>query len=371
MPAIGAILGSVCAGIAAAVSAVAAALSGVIAGIAGAIKAVVGGIAAVIGSAVFKVASGIYSVVSAITMDMIAPLASGIGDFAGTIATVVSDMSRGLATAINGITLPVRSVYTATVRTLSDIYEGTIDPVIKRVEHILDGRIKLIKVTFEAVDKTATVLLTPIKDSLQWIYNSVQKVGEGIKTAFHPSARMADLIKAHPEAWDRAMGLTDVFLADLQDMAVITATEASLLALPDLFNIVNAVGTLKVLDNLLKGQSSIGEALTAVGQGEAGMIVAAIVELSKGIVTASVELLDYVDSNVGLLRKQIDGLDETLWRNIRERTELTKSEVLAVVTPRMTVLGDRQLKVVRDIARLSRHVEDRAWFAFMLARALP
>lgn len=370
MPAIGALLASVAASVAGVVSGIAAALSSVVAGIASAIGGVISAIGAVLGNTLVQIGSGIYSIVKALTVDLMAPIGSLVGDIAGTIGVVVGNLAGGLAQAIAGITLPVTKTVTSQGRSLGDALKHVGDGVVKTIRRVWYGMAQTWEVVFECVDKTATVILTPIKGGLEAIYGMVQKLGQGIKTAFHPSARYKELITENPGLWDLAEHSQDTFLMLLEQDGIITSTEAFLVTLPDVYEVLHTVGTLKVLDDLLKGQTDVSQALMAVGQGEAGQILAAIVHLSKNIVTASVELLDYVDGNVSLLRQQIDALDETMRSSLSRRIEVAEAAALAAVTPKLAVIDDRQLKLNRDISRLSRHLEDESWFAYMLLRVL-
>jgi len=80
--------------------------------------------------------------------------------------------------------------------------------------------------------------------------------------------------------------------------------------------------------------------------------------------------MDKIDTEYELLGATIDTFDERIEASINERMELTKAEVLSVVTPRMTTLGRNQQMVIKGIARISRHIEDESWFVAMFLRML-
>jgi len=312
-----------------------------------------------VGSAIASVAGPIVSAIGA----AVAPLVSGIGSIVGGIASTLGGALAPIIDTIGGI---ANWVVTSVGQTASSLVKTVGDAV----KPFLDGLGKAIKSVTEAVGKVTKPILEPIKAGLETIKGAVEKVGQWVNTAFHPSARLAELQKAHPELWEMSQGYTDSFIMYLEDAAIISSTEASLLALPDVFVTINQVATLKVLADLVKGQASVTDLLGKVADGSSVMTAVAIAELSKSIITSTVGIMDHVDTDIGILRASIDAFDETVKSSLQQYASETKAEILAAVTPKLNYLGDNQQKVTAAVARLARHIEDEGWFAAMLLRVL-
>lgn len=348
MPAAVVAIVAVASSVAAAVVAVAATIAAALAGIAAAVGSVISAIGSVIFSTIGKLVTGVYGIVRAISAGVAAPVIEAVANIADTIGPLVTNLAQGLAQAIQGITLPIYK----TIKVIKNIG--------------LDFTAKL----YTVIDGPATMILTPIKAGLEVIYSAVQAVANMVTTAFHPSARFTELQKAHPEMWELAEHNPTLFIQDLQSAAIISSTEASLLVLPDVINIIKQASTVKLLVDLIKGQGDMTKLIGQVAEGKSVETAIAIAQLSKGIITSTVGVMDYVDSNVNILRAGIDNFDERLKTSLADEIAITKAELLAAVTPKMMTLGTNQQKVLSGIARISRHIEDESWFAAMLIRLL-
>jgi len=133
---------------------------------------------------------------------------------------------------------------------------------------------------------------------------------------------------------------------------------------------INEAAELKVLADLLKSTTDVTQHIQAVNEGKGFETAAAIAELLKSNITSTVGLMNRVELEYELTRASIEGAEENLRRSFREKVDLSKAEILAAVTPRLDVLGSYQEKVISGIARIYRHVEDEAWFGYMLLKVL-
>jgi len=370
MPAIGAAIAGIAGAIAGVASAIGAALAAAIGSIAGAIGATIGGIAGAIGSTLGSVASGIISVVSALGKGVTAPLFESAAAIASLVAKTAMSLGAGLVEAIGSISVPVTKTVTVTGKSLADAVMRVGKPLVEVVEqgrHVIG---EIYAYVLKVIDPVATAVLTPIKIGLEVVYGAVQQVGKWVTYAFHPTARINELAAENPGLWEACAKDSGAFVNALEAGAQISTTEAFLLRLPDVLQTLEQVSTLKVLYDLTQGHASIGDSLSRVTGENIAPLFEAIVELSKGIITTSVAIMDKVDSEVEILRAGVDSLDERIRTSFKEMVAKTKAEVLAAVTPKMETLGRHQALVASGVARLSRHIEDEAWFGAMLVRML-
>jgi len=243
-----------------------------------------------------------------------------------------------------------------------------------------------------SVTKATEPILRPVFDGLLNVYDAVQEIERAIVITFDPKGQLATLIQANPDLWSAAKGSDIVFRDLLVGHGVITQMEASLLQLPDVIGIINEVATLKVLGDMIAGNASIADLLGKVSEGRSFETARSIALLSKEIMTTGINIMDLVDTNVGILKASIEGFDERVKENLRIFGEEAKAEILKAVTPRidrlglsisgirerqdnifapkLSGLGRYQMGMNRGIARVFRHVEDQPWFMYMLIRAL-
>jgi len=320
------------------------AIAAVVTSVAGSVVAAIAPIAAAIASAIAPAVAAIGSVIGAITGALsaaVAPIMSTAGGVANWVVTSVGQTAGSL------------------VKTISD----TATPLLRGVTDAI-GKLAA------GIDKATAPILEPIKGGLEIVKTKVEAVNRWVTTAFHPSARMTELKLAHPELWEAAEHVDSSFIALLESDMIVTSTEASLLALPDVIETISMVSTVKVLADLVKGQAGISELLGAISQGEAFKTAQAIALLTQNIATTTTGIMDKVDTDVGVLRASIDAFDERLKRSLQECAQQTRAEILNVVTPKQQVLGEHQLALERQIARLARHIEDEVWFGAMLLKIL-
>lgn len=370
MPAIGAAISGIAGAIAGVASAIGAALAGAIGSIAGAIGATISGIAGVVGSTLGTVASGIISVVSSLGKGLTAPLFETAASVVSLIAQTAMSLGSGLVEAIGSISVPVIKTVTVSGKNLADALSKVSAPVVEVVREA--GKImgEQYRFILKVIDPVATAVLTPIKMGLEVVYGAVQQIGKWVTYAFHPTARINELAAENPALWEMCGKDPGAFVNALEAGAQISTTEAFLIRLPDVIATMQQVSTLKVLYDLTQGHASITDALSRVTGENIAPLFEAIVQLSKGIITTSVAIMDKVDSEVTLLRAGIDSLDERIRTSFKEFVAKTEAEVLAAVTPKLDTLGRHQQKVISGVARLSRHIEDEAWFGWMLLKAL-
>jgi len=341
-------------------------ISSVIGSVASAVAAAVVPIATAIASAVAPLVSAIGSILGGITSVLgtaIAPILNTVGGIANWIVTSVGQTVGGLLETVGNVTGPFLDGLGKAIDGVAKAMEGVLRPVYRTFRGITQQ-------VGQVLDTAARPILEPIKAGLEVVYEKVQAVGDWVNTAFHPSAELAKLQTAHPELWEMSQGYVDSFIMYLQEAGIVSSTKAALLALPDVMVIISQVATVKLLADLVKGQASISDLLDKVAEGKSFETAVAIAQLSKSIVTSTVGIMDRVDTDVGILRASIDTFDEQLKASLDEQMELTRAEVLTIVTPKMTTLGSNQKMVIKGIARISRHIEDESWFVAMFLRML-
>lgn len=312
-----------------------------------------------VGSAVATVVTPIASAISAAVAPAVAAIGSVVGAIAGALGTVAAPIFSTVSGIASWVTTAIGQTVGGLVKTLGDAVGPFVDKLGEAISTLTKG-----------ITKAAEPILSPIRDSLQFLLEKVQAVGDWVSTAFHPSAELEALKTAHPEVWAASDGSNIVFRDLLVSRGLISSTKGALILLPDALETISQVATLKVLADLVQGQASVSDLLNKVAQGKGFETAAAIAQLSKSIVSTSVGIMDRVDTEVGLLRAGIDTFDERLETSLKDYARQTEAEVLALVTPKLDILGDKQSIVIRELARVSRHIDDEAWFAFMLLRAL-
>jgi len=319
-----------------------------------------------IGAVIGSVASAVASVVAPIA----AMISAAVGPAVAAIGSVLGTITSALGAALAPIGATVSGIAKWVVTSLGQTVGSLVETVAKTTKPFLDKLGEALGKLAAGIDQATKPILEPIRAGLKVVYDKVKAIEQWVSTAFHPSARMADLKAAHPELWAQSGNWEPTFVSMLEVRGLISSTEATLVVLPDVMQTINQVATLKVLADLVKGQASISDLIGKIADGKSFETAQAVAELSKSIVTTTVGIMDRVDTEVGILRSSIDSFDEHLRTTLVELAGKTKAEILAVVTPKMEILGRHQLMVTRQIAKLTRHIEDESWFMAMLLKAL-
>ncbi len=292
-----------------------AAVAGAVVSVGGAIIGGVLGIGAAIGGTILSIGAAIgttvLSIASAIgttVLSIASAILSTIGNLAAWTFNTVVNLAVGLTEAIGSLSAG-----------LTEAIKAITLPVTKM---ITDATGAIVSV----VDPVATAILTPIKDTLVIVKGAVDMITGPVNALLEP---------------------------------VIAARE-----------LIGAVSSLKILYDVLRGQAEIAELLGAIGDGEAAKTAEAIAILYRDITSTTVGMIDKVDTETEMLWTSIDKFDERIKTSVAEGVELTKAEVMAMVTPRLDTIGVGQAKMTGEIARLSRHLEDVPWFSWMFLRML-
>lgn len=297
-------------------------LATVVGTVAATIVAVVGPIIAAISATVTAVIGPILSIVGGV-VNTVAGIAAGI---AGVIGTIGKGIVGPIVQTVADVAGTIANTVTALSKGLTTAIESITLPVMKTVtkwKRILTDPVKEV---FEVVDEAATAIITPIKETLQAVKGVVDTIRAPVDAILEP-------VKAIRET-------------------------------------IESVSSLKIIGDVLDGTRDLSELIGPIAKGKSAATAQAIVELYKSIVVTTISTMDKIDSEFVLLGATIDSFDERIKTSIQEKMALAKAEVLSVVTPQMTTLGRNQGLVIRGIARISRHVEDEAWFVAMLLRAL-
>jgi len=321
---------------------------------------------AAIGAVVASVGSAVASVVAPI----VATIAAAVGPAVAAIGSVIGSITASIGSALAPIISTVGGIGEWVLTSIGQTVGGLVKTVGDTVTPFIDKLGEAIGTLTSGITKATEPILAPIKSGLEIIFEKVKAVEQWVTSAFHPSARLDQLRAAHPEVWAASDGSTIVFRDLLAARGIISSTEAALLGMPDVIQTVNQVATLKIFADLVKGQASVSDLLGKIADGKSFETAVAIAELSKSIVSTTVNLMDRVDTEIGILRAGIETFDERLETSVRDAIELQKAQILELVTPKVTLLGEHSLMVNRKIAQLARHVEDETWFAFMLVRLL-
>lgn len=253
-------------------------------------------------------------------------IGSVIGGVVGAVGAVVAPIAAAVAATVAPIVAGIGSVLATVTTSVSTAVAGLWTQLSTAVGPLVES-LKAGIVSINAAIETATApILMPIKDALSVVNAKLEAVDLWVST---------ELTMVH-----------------------------------DAIEIASAASTVKLLVDMVKGNASIANVIGEVADGKSFETAVAIAELSKSIVTLGVGMTDLIDDHWGLIEAEITTWDEQFKKNLTEAVELEKVELLGIVTPKLAVLGDHQLKVNRDIAKLSRHIEDEAWFAAMLLRTL-
>jgi len=285
--------------------------------------------AAVAVAVVSFIATAAYGIIEA-TVSLGMAIGGAIADTAAKVVSVVFSVASTLLTAtvdalaaagqvIANVAKAVTGTITAMSKSLTTVIENIKAKIVTYYELSLG---KLMKPMFEGADK----ILAPIKDTLTSIKGAVDAVKAPIEAIMEP-------LKAARE-------------------------------------LLNAVSSLKILGDLLKGQASVADALSAIAGDQVSSNAAAILTLYRDITNTTIDIVDKVDVETKLLWTSIDQFDERIKTSVNEGVELAKAGVMNIVTPRLDTIGTAQAKAAGEIAMLNRHLEDVPWFAWMLLRLL-
>lgn len=258
--------------------------------------------------AVVAIASVIGGVASAVAA-VVVPIAAAVAAVVAPLVTTIGSVVAGIGQALAGT---VGSLWTGLKTAVGPLVEG-----LKGAVETLSG----------AIDAATSPILTPIKNGLTLVNAKLKAI----------------------DAW----------------------VVAELKTVHDVIEIASAAATVKLLVDLVKGQASISEVIGKVAEGKSFETAVAIARLSNSIVTLGVGIVDRINTHWELIRKEVTTWDEVFKARLAEAIEVQKTELLSVVTPKLDTLGTYQTKVIKDVARLSRHIEDEAWFMWMLSRVLP
>jgi len=294
----------------------------IVAGVASVIAPVVTGIATVIAGAVGGVVTAVAS--------MVGGLVAGLGGLISGIGTLIGGINQALIMPIANALTSIAGNITGVVRgisgQLSYVIEGikrTIEPTVIMV---YDG-VKWVTQTISAgVDAVALPILLPIKETLELVKGTVDAIKAPVDAIVEPVRALRETIES--------------------------------------------VTSLKILGDILKGTGRISELLSPVAEGQSVATATAIAELTMTIASSTVGMIDKVDQEFTMLGATVDTFDKRLSANIDMQLEQSRAEILAVVTPRMDRLGRYNDTVIRGVAKLWRHVEDEAWFGYMLLKVL-
>lgn len=259
-------------------------------------------------AAVVTIASVIVSVASAVAA-VVVPIAAAVAAVVGTLVTTIGSVVAGIGKALAGT---VGSLWTGIKTAIGPLVEG------------LKGAIETLA---GAIDTATSPILTPIKNGLSLVNAKLKAI----------------------DAW------------------VVT----ELKVVHDVIDIASAAATVKLLVALVKGQASISEVIGKVAEGKSFETAVAIARLSNSIVTLGVGIVDRIETHWELIHKEVTTWDEVFKAKLAMAIEIQKTELLSVVTPRLDTLGRHQQTVISGVAKLARHIEDEAWFMWMLSRALP
>lgn len=253
-------------------------------------------------------------------------VASVIVSVAATVAAVVVTIAATVAAIVAPIVATIGSILSTITTTIS----GTVTALWAGIKTALGPLVNALKAGIETItagiDAATAPILTPIKDALSLINDKLIAVDAWVKT----------------------------------ELAIVH----------DVIQIVNAAATVKLLVDLVKGNASIAEVIDKVAEGKSFETAVAIARLSKSIVTLGVGLVDTIDTHWQLIEATYETWDEQFKMELAAAIAIQKAELLAVMTPKLDVLGSHQLTVNREVARLWRHIEDETWFMVMLLRAL-
>lgn len=320
--------------------------------------------------AIASVIVAVGSAVAAVVAPVVAAIGAALAPAVAAIGSVIGAITSAIGAAVAPIFSTVGGIANWVVTSVGQTVGGLVDTVGNAVKPLLEGIGDAIGTITRGITEAARPILEPIKSGLEAVHAKLKAVDQWVKSAFHPSARLTELKAAHPEVWAASDASDIVFRDLLVSRGLISSTEGALILLPDVIETITMVSTVKVLADLVKGQASVADLLGAISEGKGFETAQAIAELSKSIVSTTVGIMDRVDTEIGILRAGVDSFDERLKTSLTEYAHQTKAEVLAMVTPKLDILGGHQVMVTKNIARLSRHIEDESWFMFMLVKAL-
>ena len=298
--------------------------------------------------ALITIAVGVTAAVAAVAVAIASAIAGIVGAVAGAVGSVGSAVIGSLGAlveiALDIVLLPVHLIRGDLLVALDMIakkiaFEAAflsaalnssivkiVLPVTQIVSIVKKRGWTMVTELVEVIDPAATAILTPIKETLVTVKGAVDAIKEPIDLTASAAAQVRETI--------------------------------------------SDIASLKIIDEMLKETTDVSKLIEPIANGKSVETAQAIATLSRGIVTTTVATMDKVDVEFKMLGATIDTFDERIMTSVAERVAVSKAEVLAKVTPRLDQLGRYQAKVISGIARLTRHIEDDAWFTFMLIKAL-
>ena len=290
-------------------------VGGAVLGLGGMITGVVGGLASVIGGVLAGIGGAIVPVVTS--------LAATLGTAVVKVGAAISSLIISSGAYAGSTMVRAAGSITAAIGNLSaGLYSAIESIAIPVTKAITDAAGAITYV----VDPIATAILTPIKDTLVLVAGAVDMIKAPVNALLEP---------------------------------VIAARE-----------LINSVASLKILYDVLRGAGEISDMLGAIGDGEAAKTAEAIAILYRDITSTTVGMINKVDVETKALWASVDKFDERIKTSVDEGVEITKAEIMAMLTPRLDTMGAGSDKLTGELARLTRHLEDVPWFMWMLIRAL-
>lgn len=280
---------------------------------------------------------------------IVTAIAAVIGSIGAAVGSVVATIGSIVGSALGAAVAAISAITSSITAALSGMVSGLIQPVFSTVGSVIESIGSAIGRVTSAITSTTEPILKPIADALGFIEAKLKAVDAWVTEQFAP---------------------------------INTLIEA-----------VDKVATLKILYDLTQGTASISDLLGAVAEGKGFETAQAIAQLTKNIASLGVGIIDRVDKQWTLLRAEVTTFEDRFKRNLTDYVELQKAETLALVTPRIGLLGEQQmalnkgiagiskkledeglyrtLAITRAVSMLYRHVEDETWFKQMLVRSLP
>lgn len=253
-----------------------------------------------------------------------------IGSVIGSVASAVASVVAPIAATISAAIAPVVATISSVVGSVTAALTTTVGKVVTTITTTVGPLVAKLKVGVAdltaAIDTATKPILEPLAGGLEILHDKLKAV--------------------------------DTWVAE------------KLLIVEDVTKLIDYVATVKILTDLVKGTASISDVIGKVAEGKGFETAVAIVRLTKSIAALGVNIVDRIDTQWKILEAEVTSFEDRFKRNFEMAIEQEKARLLSIVTPKMVTLGEHQLALAQSIARVSRHIEDEAWFASMLLRLL-
>jgi len=317
------------------------------------------GVVGVVGSAIYNVASSIGAVI----LNMAEAIGTAMSLVATTIGSTLGNLVSSVFSSVKDLASFIGKTIGGAVGFIGDTVGGiagdVLDSLGEFVSDVWEGFSEVVTDVAENLDETITGLGEKIEEFAKDLNKEIEFAFG--KTMEAPNSIMHKILTPINKSLKTVKTVVD---------AINEPIEAITAPIKSARELIQKISSFKIVEEILKGEKDVLDFLYAWADDETNRAITEFAELYRDITGSTVAIIDRIDIETDMLWTTIDTFEETLKSSAAEFEKRLEAELKGVITPKLDTLGTTQQKVIRDISRLSRHLEDQTWFMAMLIKAL-